>query len=59
LLRKGINRLRIELKAEDLYDLTFSRCRGFKSFYEHQVESLYGDQLRSVLTETTGLELCL
>jgi hypothetical protein len=56
---KGINRVRIELTAQDLYDVTFSRCRGLKSFYEHKVEGLYCDQLRSVFTETTGLELSL
>jgi hypothetical protein len=57
--RNGINRVRIDLNAHDLYDVTFSRCRGIKSFYEQKVEGLYCDQLRSVFTETTGLEVTL
>ena len=56
---KGINSVRIELTAQDLYYVTFSRCRGLKIFYERKVDGLYCDQLRSVFTQTTGLELTL
>ena len=56
---KRINRVRIELTGQDLYDVTFTRCRGLKIFYERKVDGLFCDQLRSVFTETTGLELTL
>jgi hypothetical protein len=55
----GINRERIDLTAADLYDVTFMRARGLKVFYERKIEGLHCDQLRSIFTEATGLEVSL
>lgn len=57
--KDGINRVRIDLTAQDLYDVTFSRARGIKIFYQSKVDGLYCDQLREVFTEATGLEVAL
>ena len=55
----GINRVRIDLTAADLYDMTLIRARGLKVFYETKIEGLHCDQLRSIFTEATGLEVSL
>lgn len=57
--KNGINRVRIELNAMDLYDVTFSRCRGIEVQFEEKVHGIDCEQLRGVLTETTGLALSL
>lgn len=57
--KDGINRVRIDLTAQDLYDVTFSRARGIKIFYQSKVDGLYCDQLREAFTEATGLEVAL
>ena len=57
--KDGINRVRIDLTAQDLYDVTFSRARGLKIFYQAKVDGLYCDQLREAFTEATGLEVAL
>ncbi|MBB6143698.1 hypothetical protein HNQ77_001647 [Silvibacterium bohemicum] len=31
--RNGINRVRVELNGQDLYDVTFLRCRGLKVYF--------------------------
>lgn len=48
-----------KLTAQDLYDVTFSRARGIKIFYQSKVDGLYCDQLREAFTEATGLEVAL
>jgi hypothetical protein len=55
----GINRVRIDLTPTDLYDMTFMRARGLKVFYQSTIEGLNYDQLRTVFTEATGLEVSL
>ncbi len=55
--RNGINKVRIELSPADLYNLTFSRVRGLKVFYESKVEGIYCDRLRDTFTEITGLDV--
>jgi hypothetical protein len=55
----GINRVRIDLTAADLYDITLMRAHGLKVFYETKIEGLHCDQLRSIFTEATGLEVSL
>lgn len=55
----GINRVRIELNAQDQYDVTFSRCRGIKVFHQSRAEAIGCEQLRSVFTESSGLEVTL
>ena len=55
--KNGINRVRIDLTPQDLYDVTFSRARGIKIFYQSKVEEVYCDQLREVFTEITGLDV--
>lgn len=57
--RHGINRVRIDLTPQDLYNVTFSRVRGLKVLYQSSIEDVDCDQLRSVFTETTGLSLSL
>lgn len=57
--KNGINRVRIDLTAQDLYDVTFSRARGIKVFYQSKVDGLYCDQLQEAFTEATGLEVAL
>ncbi len=57
--KDGINRVRIDLTAQDLYDVTFSRARGIKIFYQSKVDGLYCDQLQEAFTEATGLEIAL
>lgn len=57
--KNGINRVRIDLTPQDLYDVTFSRARGIKIFYQSKVEGVYCDQLRDVFTKTTGLDVAL
>jgi hypothetical protein len=59
LATNGINRVRVDLTAADLYDMTFIRARGLKVFYETEIEGLHCDQLRSIFTEATGLEVSL
>jgi hypothetical protein len=55
----GINRVRIDLTAMDLYDMTFMRARGLKVFYQSKAEGLDCEQLRAAFTEATGLEVSL
>lgn len=57
--RNGINRVRIELNGRDLYDLTFSRCRGLKIFFQTRVEGIDCEQLRPAFVESTGLDVSL
>jgi hypothetical protein len=57
--KNGINKVRIELSPSDLYNLTFSRVRGLKVFYESKLEGIYCDQLRETFTEATGLHVQL
>jgi hypothetical protein len=57
--KNGINRVRIDLTAQDLYDVTFSRARGIKIFYQTKVDGLYCDQLREAFSEATGLDVTL
>jgi hypothetical protein len=59
LATNGINRVRIDLTAADLYDMTFIRARGLKVFYETKIEEVHCDQLRSIFTEATGFEVSL
>jgi hypothetical protein len=55
----GINRVRINLTAADHYDMTLIRARGLKVFDKTKIEGLHCDQLRSIFTEATGLEVSL
>lgn len=55
----GINRVRIELNSQDLYDVTFSRARGLRLSYESKAEGIDCEQLAMVFSETTGLQLSL
>lgn len=57
--KNGINRVRIDLTPQDLYDVTFTRARGIKIFYQTKIDGIYCDQLREAFTETTGLDLAL
>jgi hypothetical protein len=57
--RNGINRVRVELNGQDLYDVTFSRCRGLKVFFQTRVEGIDCEQLRPAFIESTGLQLSL
>jgi hypothetical protein len=57
--KNGINRVRVELTEQDLYDVTFSSVRGLKVFYQAKAEGICCEQLRSVFTGTTGLDVSL
>ena len=55
----GINRVGTDLTAADLCGTTLMRARGLKVFCETKIEGLHCDQLRSIFTEVTGLEVSL
>lgn len=57
--RNGINHVRIQLNAMDLYDITLSRVRGTEVIHEEELRDVYCDQLREVFRSTTGLETSL
>ena len=51
------NRVRVELNGSDLYDITFTRIRALKISAQDVIEDVYADQLHSVISYHTGLEL--
>lgn len=57
--RDGINHVRIELNAADLYDVTFSKARGLQSSTVAKVDGVYADQLCAVFESRTGLRVSL
>lgn len=57
--KNGINYVRIDLNAMDLYDITYSRVRGGETLHEEKLRDVYGDQLRDIFTSATGLETSL
>jgi hypothetical protein len=57
--RDGINFVRIVLDASDTYSITFSKFRGMKITDVATREMVYADQLRSVFTSVTGLDVAL
>jgi hypothetical protein len=56
---KGINYIKVTLNLMDTYDITFGKIRGTKYAVISTVEGVYVDQLRSMISSTTGLALSL
>lgn len=57
--KDGINYVKIQLNAEDTYDLTFLRVWGVNVKHIAEKKGIYCDQLRDVFTRVTGLETSL
>ena len=55
----GINHVKITLNSMDTYDLVFSGIRGTNCKVIKEISGIYGDQLREVFSNTTGLVLSL
>jgi len=55
----GINYVKVQLNAEDTYDLTFLRLRGVNVKHVAERKSIYNDQLQEVFTRVTGLNTSL
>jgi hypothetical protein len=51
----GIRRLRVELKGNDLYDLTFYKMLGGNVSPVAELQDVYADSLQANFTEQTGL----
>jgi hypothetical protein len=59
--KSGINCVRVAINAMDTYDVEFYKI-GRRSFDAERVEAIfgvYGEDLRRVFRETTGLEVSL
>lgn len=56
---RNINYVRITLNANDLYDVEFMRIRKFEAKTVTKVTDVYGDQLRRVFEEETGMATSL
>lgn len=54
--KSGINYVKIQLNAEDTYDVTFLKLRGASVKTIAERKSIYVDQLRDVFTKETGLQ---
>lgn len=55
--KKSINRIRIRLSWNDLYEVTFSRVRAGKTTVVSEFSDIYADVLKNVLERETGLYL--
>jgi hypothetical protein len=55
----GINYIRIKLNVRDTYDVEFGKTRGMKYTQISSQEGVYNDNLRDVVSDTTGLALSL
>jgi len=53
------NRVSITLNVMDTYDIEFFSFRNFEKQTKVELNNIYGDQLREVFEETTGLYLSL
>ena len=57
--KNGINRVTVTLDPSDTYTVTFLCVRGTKVHDVAQHHGIYADQLRSLFTSETGLEVSL
>jgi hypothetical protein len=55
----GINYIRIYLNPMDTYDLEFGKIWGAKYTQINKIDGVYVDDLRRIISETTGLALSL
>jgi hypothetical protein len=55
----GINYIRIYLNPMDTYDLEFGKIWGKKYDQLKKIDGVYFEDLRRILSETTGLALSL
>lgn len=58
-VKNGINYVKVQLNAEDTYDVTFVRLRGVNFVVVHESKSVYFDQLQELFTRHTGLATSL
>lgn len=59
LAKKGINYIKITLNPKDLYDIEFGKLRGLNHAAISESKDVYAEDLRSEISETTGLALSL
>lgn len=57
--KNGINAIKIVLNGSDTYDVTFSKFRAMKVTLVASSEGVYAEDLRSLISEETGLALSL
>lgn len=57
--KDGINRVKIELNAKDLYDVEFGKFRSLDYTKRGEFFDVSVDQLRAIFTANTGLEVSL
>lgn len=57
--RDGITHVRVELTADDLYDITFMRVRGTSVKTISKTDGAYADMLRTVFEAATGFRVSL
>lgn len=54
---RKIQSIRIELNANDLYDITFSAIKGLNYIEIAKEEGVYAEDMKNVIEKTTGLAL--
>jgi hypothetical protein len=57
--KSGINFIKITLNQKDLYNVEFGKLRGLKYTKLSQVNDVYDDGLRRLISVETGLALSL
>ena len=57
--KDGINYVKIQLNAEDTYDVTFVKLRGVNFTVVKERKSIYAEDLQDVFTAVTGLKTSL
>lgn len=53
------NRLKIKLRADDTYNVEFSRYAKLEVVPVRSFEGVYADQLRSIFSDVTGMAVSL
>ena len=57
--KHGINKVKIDINENDLYDITFYKLGGAELKTIHEAKNIYVDNLRDVIAYKTGLALSL
>lgn len=57
--KRGINHLRVTLRPDDTYDMTFNHQTRFKETAKASYTGVYAEDLVRLFEETTGLYLTL
>ena len=53
--KDGINKVRVLLTPDDLYNVAFMKIRGMKVETVRDFEGVYAEDLQDIFTRTTGL----